>query len=53
MQTFRARGFLTPEQWTDALTSAGFTSVTVLPDVARIRDVFPGFYAAAIGASRD
>jgi L-histidine Nalpha-methyltransferase len=53
MQTFRARGFLTPEQWTDALTAARFSDVTFLPDVARIRDVFPGFYAAAIGATRD
>lgn len=53
MQTFRARGFLTPEQWSAALGDAGFTGVTFLPDVARIRDVFAGFYAAAIGATRD
>ncbi len=53
MQTFRARGFQTPEQWAEALTAAGFAGVTFLPDVARIRDVFPGFYAAAIGATRD
>jgi SAM-dependent methyltransferase len=53
MQTFRARGFLTPEQWTEALAATGFAGVTFLPDVARIRDVFPGFYAAAIGATRD
>ncbi len=53
MQTFRARGFLTPEQWADALAAAGFADITFLPDVARIRDVFPGFYAAAIGATRD
>jgi SAM-dependent methyltransferase len=53
MQTFRARGFLTPEQWTEALTAAGFAGVSLLPDVTRIRDVFPGFYAAAIGATRD
>ena len=53
MQTFRARGFLTPEQWAEAVTTAGFAGVTFLPDVARIRDVFPGFYAAAIGATRD
>ena len=53
MQTFRARGFFTPEQWAEALGTAGFVDVTFLPDVARIRDVFPGFYAAAIGATRD
>jgi hypothetical protein len=53
MQTFRARGFLTPEQWSAALDDAGFAGITFLPDVARIREVFPGFYAAAIGATRD
>jgi SAM-dependent methyltransferase len=53
MQTFRARGFLTPEQWTAALAGAGLSDVRLLPDVARIREVFPGFYAAAIGAGRD
>src|SRR5688500_11789690 len=53
MQTFRARGFLTPEQWTAALADAGLPNVSVLPDVARIREVFPGFYAAALGASRE
>jgi hypothetical protein len=26
--------------------------VRVLPDVARIREDFPGFYVAAIGATR-
>jgi len=45
-------GFLTPEQWTGALTSAGFHDVRVLPDVRRIREVFPGFYVAAFGATR-
>ncbi|HUF93947.1 MAG TPA: methyltransferase [Candidatus Limnocylindria bacterium] len=53
MQTFRARGFLTPEQWSAALDDAGFAGITFLPDIARIREVFPGFYAAAIGATRD
>jgi len=61
MQTFRAPrlhaayrpngGFLTPEQWTAALTAAGFTDVRVLPDIARIRDVIPDFGVAAIGAT--
>ena len=45
-------GFLTPEQWAAALEATGFRDVRVLPDVARIRDEFPGFYVAAIGATR-
>jgi SAM-dependent methyltransferase len=45
-------GFLTPEQWTAALEAAGFTGVRLLPDLTRIRDEFPGFYVAAIGAAR-
>jgi len=45
-------GFLMAEQWTRALEVAGFADVRVLPDVGRIRDVFPTFYAAAIGATR-
>ena len=62
MATFRAPklhpdhrpngGFLTTAQWTSALEAAGFADVRVLPDVVRIRDVFPTFYAAAIGATR-
>jgi SAM-dependent methyltransferase len=62
LETFRAPrldpdyrpngGFLTPEQWTAALTAAGFVDVRVLPDITRIRDVMPTFYVAALGASR-
>jgi SAM-dependent methyltransferase len=62
LETFRAPrlhptyrptgGFLTPEQWTDALAAAGFVDVRILPDIARIRDVFPTFYVAAVGATR-
>jgi SAM-dependent methyltransferase len=62
LETFRAPrlhadyrpngGFLTPEQWTGALTAAGFADVRVLPDIARIRDVMPTFYVAAFGARR-
>jgi SAM-dependent methyltransferase len=62
LETFRAPrlhpdyrpngGFLTPEQWTAALDAAGFRDVRVLPDIPRIRDQFPGFYVAAIGATR-
>jgi SAM-dependent methyltransferase len=62
METFRAPrlhpgyrpngGFLTAEQWTEALRAAGFLEVRVFPDVARIRDAVPHFYVAAIGATR-
>jgi SAM-dependent methyltransferase len=45
-------GFLMTEQWTHALEVAGFHDVRVLPDIGRIRDVLPTFYAAAIGARR-
>jgi SAM-dependent methyltransferase len=45
-------GFLTPEQWSAALRAARFADVRVMPDVARIRAVFPTFYVAAIGATR-
>ena len=45
-------GFLTPEQWTGALQAAGFRDVRVLPDIIDIREQFPGFYVAAIGATR-
>jgi len=62
MSTFRAPrldpdlrpngGFLTPEQWTRAFSAAGFADVRVMPDIARIREVFPSFYAAAIAGTR-
>jgi len=45
-------GFLTPEQWTGALQAAGFRDVRLLPDIRDIREQFPGFYVAAIGATR-
>jgi SAM-dependent methyltransferase len=62
METFRAPvlhpirrptgGFLTPEQWQGALVTAGFIDVRMLPDVTGIRDRFPAFQVAAIGATR-
>ncbi len=45
-------GFLTPEQWSRAMAAAGFGEVRFLPDVASLRDAFPSFYVAAIGATR-
>jgi SAM-dependent methyltransferase len=60
LQTFRAPvlhpawrpngGFLTPEQWTAALTASGFQDITLLPDLTRIRDAYPSFVVAAITA---
>jgi len=61
METFRAPrlhpdyrpngGFLTPEQWR-AAAAAGFRDVQFLPDIPALRDEFPSFYVAAIGATR-
>lgn len=45
-------GFLTPEQWVVLLENAGFTQVRFLPEVRTIRDVYPAFFVAAIGATR-
>ena len=62
LETFRAPqlhpgyrpngGFLTPEQWSDALTEAGFEKVRVLPDIRRVLEILPSFYVAAFGATR-
>jgi SAM-dependent methyltransferase len=53
LDTWRPNGgFLTPEQWVMALEAAGFVDVRLLPDVRRIRDRFPMFYVAALGATR-
>jgi SAM-dependent methyltransferase len=45
-------GFLTPEQWQDAIGSAGFVDTRISPDIMRIRQMVPDFVAAAIGATR-
>jgi SAM-dependent methyltransferase len=45
-------GFLTPEQWSAALEANGFRDVRVYPDIAAIRDTFPGFLVAAIVGTR-
>jgi SAM-dependent methyltransferase len=62
METFRSPrlhpryrpggGFLTPEQWRDAVEAAGFADVRFLPDIALIREQVPDFFVAAVGASR-
>lgn len=43
-------GFLTPEQWTAALTTTGFGDVRIVPDIAAIREFFPAFVVAAVVA---
>lgn len=45
-------GFLTPEQWTTAFRAAGFVDPFVWPDIPRIRDYYPAFVVAAVGATR-
>ena len=45
-------GFLTPEQWQDAIGSAGFVDTQMSPDIMRIRQAVPDVYSAAIGATR-
>jgi SAM-dependent methyltransferase len=45
-------GFLTPEQWKQAMETAGFEDVRFLPDLSRVREEFPTFYVGAIGARR-
>jgi SAM-dependent methyltransferase len=45
-------GFLTPESWRRALERAGFETVEVVPDLERIRDVFPWFFTGAVCARR-
>jgi SAM-dependent methyltransferase len=45
-------GFLTPDQWKGAIESAGFADTRFVPDVMRIHQQVPDFYAGAIGAIR-
>ena len=45
-------GFLTVREWRENLSAAGFTEVSVVPDVEAIQQIFPEFVAAAIVAKR-
>jgi len=45
-------GFLTAEQWQQALAAAGFSSIDLVPDAVRLRSIHPAFYAAAICGRR-
>jgi hypothetical protein len=41
-------GFLTPEQWRHGFDRAGFSSIKVVPQIEKIRDIYPHFFTAAI-----
>jgi SAM-dependent methyltransferase len=45
-------GFLAPEAWRRALAASGFADVEVVPDLERVRDVYPRFYAGAVCGRR-
>jgi SAM-dependent methyltransferase len=47
-----APGFLTAEQWEAALADAGFSAIEIVPDVVRLRALYPGFFAAAVCGRR-
>jgi SAM-dependent methyltransferase len=41
-------GFLTAEGWSGALARAGFTEIALVPDAARLRDLWEGAITAAV-----
>ena len=45
-------GFLTPEQWLRALAESGFDDAGIVPDVPRIRDIYPRFTTGAVCGRR-
>jgi len=45
-------GFLTAEGWTEALRRAGFDEIALVPDAARLRDLWEGAITAAVCARR-
>ncbi len=45
-------GFLTAEGWTEALRRAGFTEIALVPDAARLRDLWEGALTAAVCGRR-
>ena len=48
----RAGGFLTAEEWEDALAAAGFAETRLYPDVKAVRAAYPGFVVGAVGARK-
>jgi SAM-dependent methyltransferase len=51
-ETRPTHGFLTPEQWQNALARAGFAAVEIVPDAIRLREVYPGLLTAAVCGRR-
>jgi len=45
-------GFLTAEGWTEALMRAGFSEIALVPDAARLRDLWEGAITAAVCGRR-
>jgi SAM-dependent methyltransferase len=45
-------GFLTAEAWAKALRLAGFTEIALVPDAARLRDLWEGAITAAVCGRR-
>jgi SAM-dependent methyltransferase len=45
-------GFLEPSAWRAALEAAGFVEVGVVPDLERIRDIYPRFFAGVVVGRR-
>jgi SAM-dependent methyltransferase len=45
-------GFLTAEGWTGALRRAGFSEIALVPDAARLRDLWEGAITAAVCGRR-
>jgi SAM-dependent methyltransferase len=45
-------GFLAPEHWRRALDAAGFAPVEIVPDLIRIRDIYPRFSTGALCGQR-
>jgi SAM-dependent methyltransferase len=45
-------GFLTPQNWRDALSAAGFERPDILPDVESLARHYDAFFVAAVSARR-
>lgn len=41
-------GFLTPEEWEQAFSACGFENARVLPDIKRIRLIYPRFFSGVV-----
>lgn len=47
-----SHGFLTPEQWQQALAATGFADVVSVPELVRIREHYAHFFSGALCARR-